>query len=453
MNAFLVSNLTLNRHTKHKLFISILSAILCILPLSSLQASTSVYDPLTSLQDIDNAERARGWQANWRLSNTELTERTRHTLYLEVSHYAPIDQVIHVEHVAERDLLFEQISNFWQYGRTQLNGRTLATATLKFDLYPTRAGNYILPSVELRVGSGESSFTFRSQPLTVDVLALPVASRGKLVAPNVTIAQSVSDNTLTAGGALTRTISVDVDDLPGHYIAELPFITQVEGVEVRTGNTRTRSDAFRGNLIGTRTTDIHYRFPMAGDFTLPAMTFDWWDTQTNMLKHIELAPIQVTVTPAPPLPWAQRVDIAIGNLKQALLAHRHTLVIVLLALAAVARTRSTLQRHLNQLKQRIVAIQHHAYCQQIKTIIRIMVYPQKKLSTYLYRYFAEIGVYDLVHHQALQAAIYHSQQGELRFKRCILARKMLRHLKSQTLSRYRLRELNTSSAPKVPPIN
>ncbi len=140
-------------------------------------------DPLSAQRNLRQETNPRGWHARWVLESGTLTERQRHTVSLELLNDESIRQVLNIEQVSAKGLFIEQPSNFWNYGRSKVNGISKESASLKLELYPANAGEFTLPSVDITLGRGENAFVVRSDPLNIVVESLPKAAQGKIVSP------------------------------------------------------------------------------------------------------------------------------------------------------------------------------------------------------------------------------------------------------------------------------
>lgn len=422
----------------------------CVLLASNLVFSPMAYalttdDPLSAQRNLRQEANPKGWYARWVLESGTLTERQRHTVYLEVLNDEAIRQVLNIGQVSAKGLFIEQPSNFWNYGRSKINGVSKESASLKLELYPAKAGEFTLPSVDITLGRGENAFVVRSDPLNIVVESLPKAAQGKIVSPQVTAQQQVTDVDITEGGAVTRTVTLNVQDLPGHYISELPFIEQIEGVEIRTGNSTTSTDAYRADLTGTRSTNIHYRFTNRGQYELPAMHFEWWDTDSRTPKMAKVDAISVNVMPAPPLPWDQRIEVAIESSKESLIKYRRSIVIAVLVLIALARFKpyfvKVAQRIWCQLRTLLLLPQ----VSLIKLVLVARFASVSQVEKAIYLWLRNQGIYDINHYPDAAKAIQRQQNGEVDVDRHALVTLLIRQLKQMSLVNYHLQPLNKSA--------
>ena len=419
-----------------------LALTLALMVSLGVQASLTTDDPLpfTSSQQISTVNKP--FHARWALGSDTLTERQRHTVFLELVSDTAITDVINVDSISAKDLFFEQTTTFWQYTRPIENGKRVEKAALKLELFPAKSGEFTLPSVNITIGRGDNVMHVPTQPLTITVKALPDAAIGKIASPKVTVNQSISDLEITEGGAVTRSVSLSVADLPGQYISELSFISQIEGVEVRTGRSHTTTESFRADMIGTRNTDIHYRFVNKGQYTLPDMSFQWWNTTKNQIEDISLPAITVMVNSAPPLPWDQRIERWRSGIKQWLEAQHHNLLLGLLIMTGGWRVRSTLSHLWKTFKVRSQTRIHSTSFRRLITLFWVAVGTKKRSRQALSHWLAYRGIHDLNHYPAMKNSIHTDKQGHWCLKRSKVIWVLSREAKQAWLAMYRLRPIN-----------
>ncbi|WP_394240679.1 hypothetical protein [Vibrio astriarenae] len=377
------------------------------------------------------------WQAHWLVDDVDFQERQRHTIYLQLLNDEAIAGVIHLEMVTAKGLFIEQTSNFWQYGSFQQGNQTLAQAVLRFDIYPSSDGDFTLPSATIQVGRGENAFTINSQPKTFSVAKLPNESRGKIVSSKVALSQTATDVDITAGGVVTRSIKLEVNDLPGHFINDLPPLTQIEHVELRTGNSTTNTVTNRSELSGSRTTDYHYRFEQQGNYTLPPVHLEWWDSNTQQVKALDLKAIEVTVAPAPPLPLSQRLENMMLESKQWLEDNKWLLFFGVLITGAIVNCRAALVLHFKLLRNRVSKLTTHEDYQAIKTAILVATSPQPTAKKHLYRWLSHQRVYDVLTHNYVS-----TKRDGVNIERVQTCKLILLQVQKRWFARYRLKPLN-----------
>ncbi len=382
------------------------------------------------------------WQASWHLESEQFQERTQHTVYLRLSSEAPITQVLNVGAISQKDLFFEQASEFWVYGRETVNNRTFETAMMKYHLYPAKSGQFSLPEVIMTVGNGSEMIRTVAPQKRIEVQALNPQARGKLVSSKVSMSQALSSREITEGGAVTRTLRVDVDALPGHYIAQLPPMSAVEGAEVRVGNSDTTTAAYRGSLTGTRTTEIHYRFSESGDYELPEFKLEWWNETRHQVETILIPSEIVHVVPAPPLPWAQRWDNAIEASIDWLVRKQRQLLLMMLSTVALYFTRHCWLAPCVFLQRRLARMARSQTTQLVTILLKSIFCGKATCEKLAYRWVRILSKSNIGYDNRLQRIIFRDKQNQLTVRKLPLLKYYLDTLCANHNQRYGLKEIN-----------
>ncbi|MDR9826144.1 hypothetical protein RCJ22_11045 [Vibrio sp. FNV 38] len=381
------------------------------------------------------------WQAEWLIGNEPIQERQRHSVFLQLLNDESITGVIGLDKVSTDGVFIEQTSNFWQYGTLKSEGKSQAQAVLRFDLYPSSSGEFSLPAIHIKIGSADNIQVVQTPEKRFNVLALPENAKGKIVSSKVVASQKVSTTEITAGGAVTRTLTLKVNDLPGHYISEIPYLDHIKGVTIRTGNSNTNTVTNRSELVGSRSTNIHYRFEDKGRYQLPAMHFEWWNTKTKQVNELRIDAVDVIVSAAPPLPFDQRFENAINDAKNWFAKYKTTLIMLFIGFVSIVRFQYLWLKLWNRLVQRIKQAQANSNVQSVFFATKILCSSKIKAKYHLDRWLSEQGIYDVRHHPQLCTALTWSD-GVLDIQQRKVARVIIKEIKEQWMARYQLKTLN-----------
>lgn len=191
----------------------------------------------------------------------------------------------------------------------------------KVQLYPTQAGKFSIDAMDVlhkvtfdqtnlpQTGSGgatpakttagkEIMYESRSasEPVTIQVLPLPETNRPDtfvMAAGRFMITASINKNTLAKNE--TCLLSVVLSG-KGNIIQIAPPVIdwpqQLESFEPAMRDSLNREQV---PITGTRTFLYHFLSPEAGSFTLPAITFTYFDTDSNRYKTLRTKPVSVLV--------------------------------------------------------------------------------------------------------------------------------------------------------------
>ena len=107
------------------------------------------------------------------------------------------------------------------------------------------------------------------------------------------------------GAMFKRTIIQRAPNLPGMALAPAPT-TAPEGIKVYVGHAETKDELERGDFLGERRETITYLLQQSGTLSLPALTYVWWNPETQTLDSRTLPAVtfEVAAPPAAPLPAA-----------------------------------------------------------------------------------------------------------------------------------------------------
>lgn len=190
----------------------------------------------------------------------------------------------------------------------EIGGETYFVQTHEFAFYSQRDGEVNIPSFEVRFGSREG-FT---GPVTDRKESVP-ATKVTIRRPPGTDAEAFLVTTdsyeLTEqwdpkpgpaqqGAVFKRTIIQRAHNVPGMALPRGPD-TVPDGWRIYPADVQTADKADRGDLRGERRETITYLAQQPGTVTLPALSFQWWNPQTQKLESKTLAAVTFEISPAP----------------------------------------------------------------------------------------------------------------------------------------------------------
>lgn len=177
--------------------------------------------------------------------------------------------------------------------------------------YPMRAGEQSVPAFSVRFEfkqapsyTDEIAATLKTNPMSFTVKLPPGAEDLGLVisARDLKIQETwkpePGKQDVKAGAAFTRTITFTAPEVPGMVFPPFPA-GRIEGLGIYTKRQLLdRND--RGSLRGERRDVITYVCKRAGEFTIPAARYIWFDLETQQLRTVELAArtLKVVANPA-----------------------------------------------------------------------------------------------------------------------------------------------------------
>jgi len=191
------------------------------------------------------------------------------------------------------------------------SGHSYTVQRWEYTLYPQRSGRFVIPSAEVRVqiaqpGVAEpQAHRLRSNPLLFQVQPLPDSSdypsgHRVLSASQVNIEQHIikADRQLHPGDAIQRRVTIRAEDAMGMLIPALTW-PNLSGARQQSGPPRVEDSHHRGDTTGTRVEIRSYTFTSPGQYTLPEVQFQWWDSELKQWQRRSL-PGDTLMIHAPP---------------------------------------------------------------------------------------------------------------------------------------------------------
>ena len=158
----------------------------------------------------------------------------------------------------------------------------------------------IVPGAEIEIerppGSDKIGFLITTESLDIDESWQPQPSPARV------------------GDLFKRTLAQRADQMTGMALAPPP-LTAPDGMRVYPGDPEISDDTERGNFVGQRSDTLTYVLQEPGTYSLPAITYVWWNPTTEELRSKTLpavtfevaAPKTSSETPVPsrnPTRWA-----------------------------------------------------------------------------------------------------------------------------------------------------
>lgn len=195
---------------------------------------------------------------------------------------------------------------------TNINGKQHLILETNYAIFPQNSGDLIIPSLIYSVVPGverdlwndpfgrnrSNILRLPTEEKHITVNTAPTTATGKTWQPanNISLHETWSSSLdhLKMGEPVTRTITISADGLTGGQITPLPTNT-IDGLTFYPDQPQ-NSDAKTDNGIqGTRTETMAIIPNHGGEFTLPEIKVDWWDTKTQSMKSATLPAKTLTV--------------------------------------------------------------------------------------------------------------------------------------------------------------
>jgi hypothetical protein len=231
-----------------------------------------------------------------------------------------------------KDVIFMQLSDSPVF-QTTINGKVYNVLEKNFALFPKKTGTTtIFPmkfhalALDENAGGYYDPFTF-DEPKVVDVSTkevnlmvrdVPANYQGGawLPAKNISLTEQWSDDTgrWESGTPVTRTIKIEAHGLRADQLPDLN-IDKMNNVSVYVDRPKRNNDIRNDTVVGIYEQKITYIPNGTQSMTIPSLTINWWNTQTNTnaVAQLQTKSVQVTAgagasnsLPAP-IPLAQMV--------------------------------------------------------------------------------------------------------------------------------------------------
>ncbi len=218
------------------------------------------------------------------------------------------------------------------------NGTAYQVVEREYAVFPQTSGEFVLsaPILNAQIPNDNSQsnslfdsfFTatrpirLRGDPYTITVQPRPDQSVSPYWLPaeavELTESWQPSQEDFSVNEPVTRTITIRATAMAGDQLPDLQ-IPEIEGFKIYPDRAQANTYNLPQNIEGEKTLRITYVPTQAGEYTLPAVKLNWWDTKTNQQQIATLAEHVIEVKP---LENTQQVDAALLN---ELIQHKETI--------------------------------------------------------------------------------------------------------------------------------
>lgn len=187
-----------------------------------------------------------------------------------------------------------------------IDGSAHSGQRYEYFVYPQTAGDLTLPPTAVGVRVREPGAVGAERTLSAVLPELSFESRvppgaeaveGLISTTDASVDQrwEPADGVHAVGDAVRRIVRFEAADVSGMAFTPLDH-APIDGFGVYPSEPRVDDRFDRGTLQGTRTETMTYVAERSGDFTLPTITFTWWNTQQERLQQVELPGLAVSVS-------------------------------------------------------------------------------------------------------------------------------------------------------------
>jgi len=195
---------------------------------------------------------------------------------------------------------------------SNINGKQHLILESSYAIFPQESGALIIPSVIYSVvpnverdlwndpfGRSRSNILrLPTEAQSINVKPVPTLAAGKSWQPanNLTLHEtwSASLDHLKMGEPVTRTITISAEGLTGGQIAPLASNT-IDGLTFYPDQPQNSDNKTTKGIEGTRVETTAIIPNHGGEFTLPEVSVDWWDVNSQSLKTATLPAKKINV--------------------------------------------------------------------------------------------------------------------------------------------------------------
>ncbi|WP_339676169.1 hypothetical protein, partial [uncultured Gimesia sp.] len=170
----------------------------------------------------------------------------------------------------------------------EIDGDSWFVQTHEFALFSQQSGTLEIPVFEVRF-SHRNGFTGPSHDQTAQVPAVKIkverpqgSSRDDFLVTTTSLKITESwdpqPEVTEQGAVFRRTITQTADNVTGMALAPPPG-TVPKGIRIYLNRPQVTDRTERGDFIGIRSDTITYQMQQPGNWTLPAIRYQWWDPE------------------------------------------------------------------------------------------------------------------------------------------------------------------------------
>ena len=206
---------------------------------------------------------------------------------------------------------------------TTIGGSAYTGQEFEFDIFTRRPGSFTIPpaTVTLLDASGNPTGTMPGQKQTLTAQTPPGFSAAVPIVASPNVAMDVkyrpSSAHLAVGDSVTRIITRQADTVPGLSFSDIP-LPAIAGATSYPQPPDIEDAVNRGDVTGKRVDKVTFIFEKPGNFSIPAVSEDWWNTDTGQAESITVPGFSAAILPATAMPasrnwaWAYAAGITVA---------------------------------------------------------------------------------------------------------------------------------------------
>lgn len=172
----------------------------------------------------------------------------------------------------------------------EIGDKTYQFSVYEYELYPLKANALSLKPFEVSFnvssGYGQPKEHFSLETSQKELfISSPKGAQGFVLATSdLSVTTSFSDNkkSYKVGDAITQTLTIRALDIPDVLIQKVVF-SEIDGFKRYENESKLFQEKKDKLLISKRIQSCTYVFNIDGNYTIPAQTIEWYNTQTSKL--------------------------------------------------------------------------------------------------------------------------------------------------------------------------
>lgn len=189
----------------------------------------------------------------------------------------------------------------------RVGGGTLSGIRRGYLVYPQRSGQLTIPPLDISFGIAVDGNPSRLMTLRTDSIGLQVqmppggeARLPFISTPKLEADQNISSSRdeLRVGDSITRTVTLSAADSQALLLPVIRF-APFDGASVYPDPAQLSNKANRGRYSGARIDSATYILERPGDYELPEITLNWWDSTAERFRTVSLPAAEFSVSPDP----------------------------------------------------------------------------------------------------------------------------------------------------------
>jgi hypothetical protein len=237
-------------------------------------------------------------------------------IYLD-EHTANLIQAMKLSPVNIENTLVKEFPQPQIY-RKKIDGKPMVIVVKKLAIFPQNSGEVFIPPITFAASILDeeqnrnphsllaSSFfqqtkTFRvtSDPLRIDIQPRPSNYNGTWIPTSKLIlsdSYSPIKNKYEVGETINRTITISADNLLAEQLPEISP-TDIKNINIYSAKPEYNNSDADGNIFGERLQTFTYLATKPGQYSLPEIKINWFNTQTGKADSTTLPAKTITVIP------------------------------------------------------------------------------------------------------------------------------------------------------------